>query len=125
MTNILVVDDEPDILELTERLLLSNGYEVFIAHDGDEAMELLIQNDIDLVVLDIMMPGKHGLDVIRDMRKTKDLMNIPVLVFSALGSGTRLMLEKENQPDGYVQKPFRANEFLRQVEKMLAKPLTG
>lgn len=119
MVKILVVDDEEDILELTERLLLTNGYEVSVAKDGVEALMQLGQSDVDLVILDVMMPNMHGLDVIREMKSNKDMKNIPIMIFSALGTGTRLMLEEKHQADGYIQKPFRAKDFLKQIKKIL------
>ena len=123
LTKILVVDDEDDIVELTERLLRSNGYEVSTAKDGDEALELMINDDIDLVILDIMMPNKHGLDVIREMKANKNLKNIIIMVFSALGTGTKLLLKQENQADYYVQKPFRAKVFLDQINEIMRKKI--
>lgn len=121
LARILVVDDEEDVRVLTGKVLSSEGYDVALAEDGDVALELMRNNDYDLVILDVMMPNKHGLDVVRDMKRDKRLREVPIILFSALGTGTRLMLEDENKADDYVQKPFMRKEFLYKVEKLINK----
>ena len=115
------MDDEEDIRVLTGRVLSSVGYDVTLTEDGDVALELMKDNDFDLVILDVMMPNKHGLDVVRDMKRDERLWNVPIILFTALGTGARLMLEEENQADDYVQKPFMRKEFLRKVENLINK----
>ena len=115
---ILVVDDEHDIRALTGKMLSSEGYYVAFAEDGEEALELMKAHDYDLVILDVMMPNKHGLDVVRAMKRDERLKTVPTIIFSALGTGTRLILEDENQADDYIQKPFMRKEFLHKVEKL-------
>ena len=121
LAKILVVDDEGDIRALTRRTLSSVGHEVDVANDGNEALESMSENDYDLIVLDVMMPNKNGIEVIRDMRKTDQLRDIPVLIFSALGSGTRLMKEEGPIADDYIEKPFTRKEIITKIEKMLNK----
>jgi len=121
MAKILVVDDEEDIRSLTGRVLSSEGYIVTVANDGVEALERMKENDYDLVILDVMMPNKHGLDVVRDMKKDERLKSVPIMLFTALGTGTKMMLDDENQADDYVQKPFMHKEFLRKVEKLVKR----
>ena len=121
LARILVVDDEEDVRVLTGRVLSSEGYDVALAEDGDVALEMMREKDYDLVILDVMMPNKHGLDVVRDMKRDERLREVPIILFSALGTGTRLMLEEENKADDYIQKPFMRKEFLRKVEKLIKK----
>ena len=116
------MDDEGDIRALTRRTLSSVGHEVDVAKDRVKALESMSENDYDLIVLDVMMPNKNGIEVIRDMKKTDRLQDVPVLIFSALGSGTRLMKEEGPRADDYIEKPFTRKELLDKVEKMLNKP---
>jgi len=121
MARILVVDDEGDIRALTGRTLSSVGHKVDLAKDGNEVLRWMSDYDYDLVVLDVMMPHKNGIEVIRDMKKTDRLQHIPVLIFSALGSGTRVMEEEGPRADDYLEKPFTRKEIIAKVEKMLNK----
>lgn len=114
------MDDEGDIRALTGRTLTSVGHKVDLAKDGIEALQWMRDYDYDLVVLDVMMPNKNGIEVIRDMKKTDRLRDTPVLIFSALGSGTRLKKEGP-KADDYLEKPFTRNEIIAKVEKMLNK----
>ena len=121
MARILVVDDDEDICVLVGRTLSNEGYKVDLAKDGVQALESMGESDYDLVVLDVMMPNKNGLEVIRDMKNEGRLRSIPILLFSALGTGTKMMLQDENQADDYAQKPFMKNDFLVKVKKLINK----
>ena len=113
------MDDEGDIRALSGRVLKSVGHTVDLAKDGNEALEWMRDYDYDLVVLDVMMPNKDGLEVLQDMKKTDRLKDVPVIIFSALGS--TLTVEEGNRADDYIEKPFTRDEFLRKVEKILLK----
>ena len=121
LARILVVDDDEDICVLVGRTLSNEGYKVDLAEDGVQALESMGESDYDLVVLDVMMPNKNGLEVIRDMKNEGRLRSIPILLFSALGTGTKMMLQDENQADDYAQKPFMKNDFLMKVKKLINK----
>jgi two-component system response regulator ResD len=121
LARILVVDDEGDIRALSGRVLVSVGHTVDLAKDGNEAIAWLNDYDYDLVVLDVMMPNKNGLEVLQDMKNSDRLRDVPVIIFSALGSGSQGMVEEGNRADDYLEKPFTRNEFLRKVEKILGK----
>lgn len=116
-----MVDDEGDIRTLSGRMLVSVGHTVDLAKDGVEALVWLGEHDYDLVVLDVMMPNKNGLEVIQEMKNSNRLRDVPVIIFSALGSGTRLMVEEGHRADDYIEKPFTRDEFLSKVEKILIK----
>ncbi len=121
LSRVLVVDDERDIRTLSERILSSVGHTVDLARDGNEALTLMDEHDYDLIILDVRMPNKNGLEVLQDMKKTDRLRDVPVIIFSALGSITSMMVEEGHRADDYIEKPFTRNEFLRKVEKILKK----
>ena len=121
MAKILVVDDETDVLGLMDWVLSAEGYEVVLARDGVIALDLMDEYCFDLVILDVMMPNKNGLEVVRDMKKNKRLRSVPIIIFTALGTGVRMMLDEENQADDYIQKPFRQKDVVNKVEKIFRK----
>jgi len=119
MARVLVVDDEGDIRALTRRVLTREGYDVDLARDGSEALKWLNDYDYDLVILDVMMPNLNGLEVVRNMKNTERLEGVPVLLFSALGSGVKLMLEEGNKADDFIEKPFTKKDLMKKVEKLV------
>jgi len=121
LTTILVVDDEIDILEMTSIILTSSGYDVLTAGDGETALRMVDENKIDLVILDAVMPGMHGLDVCRALKKNPKTREIPVIIFSALGTGVDMMLEDKYKADAYISKPFTRKYLLDKVEATLGQ----
>ena len=121
MARILVADDEKDIRTLTNRTLTHEGHDVTLADDGELAIELMKQNDYDLVILDIMMPNKNGLEVVQYMKKDERLQNVPIFLFSASGPINTLTLEVKDIVDAYLRKPFMRKEFLQIVNKLINK----
>ena len=81
---ILIADDEPDVVKILEMRLKANGYQVIAAHDGAETIKLANQEEPDLIVLDVKMPGKNGYTVFQDLREAVGTRSIPVVFFSAL-----------------------------------------
>jgi len=81
---ILCVDDEPANCELLENILVANGYEVISAENGKDALLKIETRKIDLVLLDVMMPGMNGFEVCREIKESKEIMNIPVIMITAL-----------------------------------------
>ncbi|MFH2111210.1 MAG: response regulator [Candidatus Bathyarchaeota archaeon] len=122
MANILVVDDEEDIQSLAEIILKEAGHNVTTAQDGETALDLVGRNRYDLVLLDVILPGISGLDVCRTLKKGKKTRNIPVVMFTALGTGVDMMLEKDVKADGYLQKPFTRRLLLDAIERCI-KPV--
>lgn len=121
MARILVVDDEEDLRVLTGKFLSIEGHDVDLAKGGDEAFKWMNEYDYDLVILDVIMPGKNGVQVVEDMKKTERLRDIPIILFTVLESDVMLRLTDETRPDDYIQKPFAKEEFLLKVEKLLSK----
>lgn len=119
MANILVVDDENDILEMTSIMLASSGHEVMTASDGETALEMVKGNNIDLIILDAVMPGMHGLDVCRTLKRDPKTRRIPIIIFSALGTGVDMMLDDKDKADDYISKPFTRKVLLEKVNIQL------
>jgi DNA-binding response OmpR family regulator len=115
---VLVVDDEPMLRNLLSRLLRMEGYDVVEAADGQAALELVEQRRPDLVLLDVMLPARDGLDVLGDLRKTSE---VPVILVSALGEEADRVLGLKMGADDYVVKPFSAAELSARIESVLRR----
>jgi two-component system, OmpR family, phosphate regulon response regulator PhoB len=115
---VLVVDDEPMLRNLLSRLLQLEGYEVLEAADGQTALEIVAKEAPDLVLLDVMLPARNGLDVLGDLRRTSD---IPVILVSALAEEADRVAGLRMGADDYVTKPFSAPELSARVESVLRR----
>lgn len=116
--SILVVDDSPDILFLVEAILQGAGYHIRCAENGYAALEQVKQSSPDLIIVDIMMPGLSGYDVINRVRQNSDIPYIPILVMTAC-SFFEVKKESKGQADGVIYKPIDIDELLSQVNFML------
>ena len=121
LTQVLVVDDELDILEMTRIMLESLGFDVITASDGEKALEIVEEKNVDLILLDAVMPGVHGLDVCRMLKRNPKTRVIPIIIFSALGTGVDMMLEENDKADAYISKPFTLKILLDKVQGQLEK----
>jgi DNA-binding response OmpR family regulator len=115
---VLVVDDEPMLRSLLSRLLRMEGYEVLEAEDGQTAIDMVRAREPDLVLLDVMLPARDGLDVLGDLRRTS---NVPVILVSALGEEADRVLGLKMGADDYVVKPFSAAELSARIESVLRR----
>ena len=115
---VLVVDDEPMLRNLLSRLLRMEGYDVAEAEDGQAALELVEKRQPDLVLLDVMLPARDGLDVLGDLRRTSE---VPVILVSALGEEADRVLGLKMGADDYVVKPFSAAELSARIESVLRR----
>lgn len=115
---ILVVDDERPIAEILQYSLEKEGYEVICAFDGEEAITKSLEEEPDLILLDIMLPKKDGMEVCRSIRKTKD---IPIIMLTAKDSEVDKVLGLELGADDYVTKPFSTRELLARVKANLRR----
>ena len=115
---VLVVDDEPMLRNLLCRLLRMEGYEVLEAEDGQAALDLVAREKPDLILLDVMLPARDGLDVLGDLRRTSD---IPVILVSALAEEADRVLGLKMGADDYVTKPFSAAELSARIESVLRR----
>ncbi|MFG1477437.1 response regulator [Xanthobacter sp. V4C-4] len=116
--HILVVDDHREIRELLARYLARNGLRVSVAAGGAEMRQHLRTGAIDLVVLDIMMPGEDGLSLCRQLRQGSDL---PVLLLTAVTEETERIVGLELGADDYVTKPFNPRELLARIRAILRR----
>ena len=119
MVRILIVDDEEDIRRISTKILESAGHEVDTAEDGAIALEMIKRKQYELILLDVMMPNITGLELCRTLKRDHSTQDIPVIMFSALGTGTRMMLEEDDQADEYLQKPFTTSSLREKVNKVL------
>ena len=117
-TQILVVDDDLNICELLKLYLENDGYVVFTANDGQEAVEMFQNKTPDLVLLDIMLPKKDGWQVCREIRKTS---SAPIIMLTAKGETFDKVLGLELGADDYVVKPFDAKEVMARVKAVLRR----
>lgn len=115
---VLVVDDEKDIRELIEIYLINEGLKVIIAYDGMDALEKLKSNDIDLIILDIMMPK---LDGIRTCLKIREEKKLPIIMLSAKNEDSDKILGLNVGADDYVTKPFNPLELTARVKSQLRR----
>lgn len=117
--NILVVDDDHDIRELVVDYLIKSGYRATGASNGKAMRAYMGGNQVDLVVLDIMMPGDDGLTLCRQLRN--DHQNVPVLMLTARGDDADRILGLEMGADDYLVKPFVARELLARIKAILRR----
>ena len=115
---ILVVDDDLNICELLKLYLENDGYVVFTANDGQEAVDMFHNKTPDLVLLDIMLPKKDGWQVCREIRKTS---SAPIIMLTAKGETFDKVLGLELGADDYVVKPFDAKEVMARVKAVLRR----
>lgn len=115
---ILVVDDEKPIADILQFNLKKDGYEVFCAYDGDEALELVEEVQPDLILLDIMLPEKDGVEICKEIRKKYEM---PIIMLTAKDSEIDKVLGLELGADDYVTKPFSTRELLARVKANLRR----
>lgn len=116
--NILVVDDDKEIVDSIGLFLIGEGYQVLKAYNGLEALEVLFENEVHLMILDIMMPKLDGLKTLMKLRESK---NIPVLLLSAKSEDADKILGLSIGADDYITKPFNPSELLARVKSHLRR----
>ena len=118
MYNILVVDDDKEIVESIEIYLRNEGYKVFKAYEGLEALDILTNEEIHLILMDIMMPKLDGIKATIKIRQEK---NIPIILVSAKGEDTDKILGLNIGADDYITKPFNLLELIARVKSNLRR----
>lgn len=121
MRTILTVDDEVHILELVSYNLEREGYQVLKAETGEEALELLEKNKIDLVLLDWMLPGMDGIEVLRRIRADQGKRKMPVILLTAKNDEISKVVGLEVGSDDYLAKPFGIYELLARIKAVLRR----
>ncbi len=121
---VLAVDDEEDVLAYLEAWLMDQGFEVEVAHDGNEAWEKARADKPDLITLDIVMPEKTGVKFYRELKKDEEYSKIPVIIITGLQEDFQRFISHRKSappPDGYISKPFGKEELQQTIEAALAK----
>ncbi len=118
MDRILVVDDDKELGELLQEYLSGEGFSVSLCHDGRTGGPEAITGRYDLVVLDVMLPGQNGFDVLREIRKVS---SVPVVMLTAKGDEVDRVLGLEMGADDYLPKPFSPRELLARIRAVLRR----
>lgn len=121
MYNILVCDDEKDITDALKIYLTTEGYKVYTAFNGQEAVDMALKEDIQLVIMDIMMPVMDGMTAMTKIREEK---NVPVIMLTAKGEDTDKILGLTVGADDYVTKPFNPVELIARVKSQIRRYMT-
>ena len=119
MKKILIVDDEPNIVMSLEYTFKKNNYEVFIARDGQEALDILKTNFQDVIILDIMMPMVDGFATLEQIRKDDNLKHTKVLFLSAKNKASDIEKGMALGADAYMTKPFTIKKIVEQISELL------
>lgn len=117
---ILVVDDEPDIVNLTEKILKLGSYNTLTCNNGKEALKIIEDkyDEISLVLLDLMMPGVSGMEVLRTIKSNDMFKHILVILFTVKSFKEDIQKGKEMGADGYITKPFSGKQLLEYVNNV-------
>jgi two-component system, OmpR family, response regulator len=116
--HLLVVDDDPELRLLVSRFLQKHGYRVSVASDGEAMGEIIGRTPIDLVILDVMLPGKNGFDLCRDVRAS---LTVPIIMLTARGDESDRIAGLEVGADDYLTKPFSPRELLARIRAVLRR----
>ncbi len=116
---VLIADDEPNILISLEFLMKREGHQVFVARDGNEALEAIRRERPDLVLLDVMMPGKTGFDVCQAVRADESFAGMKIVLLTAKGRDTDVAKGTALGADAYLTKPFSTKDLAARVRELL------
>ncbi|MGB3916008.1 MULTISPECIES: response regulator transcription factor [Thiothrix] len=116
---VLIADDEPNILISLEYLMKREGYRVLLAHDGQEACDLIASEHPDMVLLDVMMPKKTGFEVCHAIRADETFKAMPILLLTAKGRDTDVAKGLAMGANDYMIKPFSTKELAQKVRELL------
>src|SRR5579871_1630219 len=119
--SVLLIEDEEDIAALIKLQADISGYKLHVEVDGLNGYRAVEREKLDLVILDIMLPGQNGLDVCRKMKSSAELKNIPVIILSAKGEELDVVLGLELGADDYVPKPFSPKILFSRIKAVLRR----
>ncbi len=119
MKKILLIEDEAHVVSFIKKGLSEEGFEISVAFDGNTGLQLLQENEFEMVILDIMIPGMNGLEVCKEIRKTNS--SLPVLFLTALGTSENIVLGLESGADDYLVKPFKFIELVARIKTLLRR----
>ncbi len=118
MPNMLLVDDNKSITSVLKEYAKTEGYEVHVAHDGEEAYKIFTEHSFDIVLLDVMMPVKDGFWVCREIRKKS---NVPIIMITARGEDFERIMGLDMGADDYIVKPFSPSEVMARVRAIMRR----
>lgn len=118
MTTLLIVDDDAGIRDLLNEFLSQHDFQIYAAADGNAMRSILKNHSVDLIILDIMLPGEDGLTLCRQLRAQS---NIPILILTAIGEEIDRIVGLEMGADDYLQKPFHPRELLARIKAILRR----
>jgi len=121
MAKILIVEDDPTTVQLIEFLLKKNNFEVLIAYNGEEALQIAKKEKLDLILMDVMMPKMDGIEAIEKLKKDENTRDIPIIILSALGQEMDVMRGLQAGASSYIVKPFSPQELLTEINTKLTK----
>ena len=121
MAKILAADDDPIVQQFVSSILMENGYEVFTAPDGQQALDQARTIKPDLIILDLIMPYKDGYEVLRSLQESPDTRRIPVIILSAKSKEEDIIRGLEGGAEDFIIKPFNALELVARVKKVLSR----
>ncbi|HLU18128.1 MAG TPA: response regulator [Edaphocola sp.] len=119
MRKILIVDDEPNIVMALDYAFRKNDFQVFIARDGQEALDLLEKEIPNVIILDIMMPKVDGYETLRQLKQNKNLASTKVIMLSAKNKDTDIEKALNLGADAYITKPFSIKKIVEQIQELL------
>lgn len=116
---ILIADDDPEILTMLGIRLSKKGYQVLEAVDGNQTLNLAHKHHPDLVLLDVMMPGKNGWEVAKELRAAEEFSNVGIVMLTAIGEKVNEMTSPLYGADAYVDKPFDFSDLEKKIKDVL------
>jgi DNA-binding response OmpR family regulator len=118
---VMLIEDEKEIRDLIRYNLERNGFQVYAAADGEEGLQRLRASHPDVLVLDLMLPGKNGLEVLRELRDSPATRDLPVMILSARSAEMDRLLGFEHGADDYLTKPFNPKELVARLRALLRR----
>ncbi|MDH5673339.1 MAG: response regulator [Myxococcales bacterium] len=118
---VVIADDDPEILKVIRNLMHRRGFKIHEAADGDEAMRLILEQEPDLVILDVMMPGQTGWEVCRSVRESDSLEGTGVIMLTGIGERMNELTSPLYGADRYLDKPFEFDDLDTAVTEVLEK----
>ena len=123
LPSVLLIDDDPDFVEATCAVLESVPYEVLVAYNGSEGLTLAQEVRPDVIILDVIMPGEDGFQILEKLRADPTLADVPVIMLTSLTNGLLHPPASETVAaiDDYIDKPIRPTELLKRIEQLLTR----
>ena len=118
---ILIIEDEKAVREMLCFTLKNNGFEILEAEDSNSALDVLRENEINLILLDWMLPGKQGIEISRLIRSSSEIKDIPIIMLTAKSDESDKVLGLESGADDYVTKPFSPKELVARIKALLRR----